>query len=130
MQEVARELQGIRQAQEEAIEVQKQSFQVELEKLEKIWDKKSKLLREEIKLLKNSKQYPAPKVLPGQSAAQNPASLAKSVTTSSNSNLDKIAEGETEERSSKEKTQVTKASIPNQPKQTQSLTGLLQQSKH
>ena len=62
MEEVARELQGIRRAQEEAIEAQRQSFQAELERLEKAWDEKSKLLEDEIKLLKNSKQYPAPKV--------------------------------------------------------------------
>ena len=62
MQEVARELQGIRWAQEEAIEAQRQSFQAELERLEKTWDERSKLLKDEIKLLKNSKQCPAPKV--------------------------------------------------------------------
>ena len=56
MQEVARKLQGIRRAQEEAIEVQRQSFQAELERLEKTWDKKSKLLKDEIKLLKISNQ--------------------------------------------------------------------------
>ena len=36
MQEVARELQDIRRAQEEAIEAQRQGFQTELERLEKI----------------------------------------------------------------------------------------------
>ena len=34
MQEVARELQGIRRVQEKAIEAQRQSFQAELERLE------------------------------------------------------------------------------------------------
>ncbi len=62
MQKLARELQGIRRAQEEAIEAQRQSFQGELERLEKTWDEKSKLLQYQIKLLKNSKQCPAPKV--------------------------------------------------------------------
>ena len=62
MQEVARELQGIRRTQEEALEAQKQSFRVELERLEKTWDERSKLLKDEIKLLKNSKQYSALKV--------------------------------------------------------------------
>ena len=62
MQEVARELHGIRRAQEEALEAQRQSFQVELERLEKTWDKRSKLLKDEIKLLKNSKQCSALKV--------------------------------------------------------------------
>ena len=63
MQEVARELQGIRRVQEEAIEAQRQSFQAELERLEKTWDEKSRLLKDEIKLLKISKQYSAPKSL-------------------------------------------------------------------
>ena len=62
MQEVARELQGIRRAQEEAIEAQRQSFQAELERLEKMWDEKSKLLKDEMRLLKNSGQHPARKV--------------------------------------------------------------------
>lgn len=36
MQEVSRKLQGIRQVQEVAMEVQRQSFQVELERVEKV----------------------------------------------------------------------------------------------
>ena len=47
---------------EEAIEAERQRFQRELERLEKTWDEKSKLFKDEIKLLKNLKQYPAPKV--------------------------------------------------------------------
>ena len=62
MQEIAQELQGIRRAQEEAIEAQRQSFQAEQERLEKMWDEKSKLLKDEIRLLKNSGQHPAQKV--------------------------------------------------------------------
>ena len=62
MQEVARELQDIRRAQEEALEAQRQSFQVELERLEKTWNEKSKLLKDEIKLVRNSKPYSALKV--------------------------------------------------------------------
>lgn len=52
MQEVAGELQVIRQAQEEAMESQRQSFQAELERVGKMWEIKSKLLEDEIKLLK------------------------------------------------------------------------------
>ena len=61
MQEVARELQVIRQVHGEAIEAQKQNFQAELERLEKMWDIKSKLLEDEIRLLKNPGQHPAQK---------------------------------------------------------------------
>ena len=61
MREVARELQVIRQVHGEAIEAQKQNFQAELERLEKMWDIKSKLLEDEIRLLKNPGQHPAQK---------------------------------------------------------------------
>ena len=54
MQEVVCELQVMRQIHGEAIEAQKQNFQAELERLEKMWDIKSKLLKDEIRLLKNS----------------------------------------------------------------------------
>lgn len=52
MQDVARELQLIRQVQEEAMEAQRLSFQVELERVGKVWEIKSKLLENEIRLLK------------------------------------------------------------------------------
>ena len=44
MQDVVRELQVIKQVQEEAMEVQRQSFQVELEKVGKVWEMKAKVL--------------------------------------------------------------------------------------
>ena len=61
MQEIAQELQGIRRAQEEAIEAQRQSFQAEQERLEKMWDEKSKLLKDEIRLLENFRTAPSSK---------------------------------------------------------------------
>lgn len=48
MQEVARELQVIKQVQEEVMEAQKQSFQVELEREGKVWEMSSRLLETEI----------------------------------------------------------------------------------
>ena len=85
MQEVARELQGIRQAQEEAIEAQRQGFQAELERLEKTWDEKSKLLKDEIKLLKISKQHSASRF------------AEKAHTINNNKIVDKVMAGPVEE---------------------------------
>lgn len=64
MQEVARELQGIKQIQEEAKEEQRQSFQMGLKgvrgKLE-LWESKSKSVDNEIRLLMTPGQRPAPR---------------------------------------------------------------------
>lgn len=61
MQEVARELQGIRQAHEEAIEAQRHSFQMKLErvreKLQQV-ESRSTTLENEINSLKAQKQTP------------------------------------------------------------------------
>lgn len=61
MQEVARELQVMRQIHEKAIEAQKQNFRAELERLERMWDLKPKLLEDEIKFPKNPGQHLAQK---------------------------------------------------------------------
>lgn len=50
MQEVICKLQIIRQADEEAMEVHRQSFSAELKGLKKMWKIKSKLLEDKIKL--------------------------------------------------------------------------------
>lgn len=42
--------------------MQRQCFQMELKRLENTWNKKSKLLKDEIKLVKNSKPYPTLKL--------------------------------------------------------------------
>ena len=57
MQEVARELQIIRQTQAKIIEAQRQSFQMELERVRgmlELFELKSKLLEYEMKVLKSS----------------------------------------------------------------------------
>lgn len=60
MQEVGRELQVIQLRQEEAMEAQRQSFQMVLERVREkleLWESKSRLLENEIKLLKAPKQH-------------------------------------------------------------------------
>lgn len=88
MQEVARELQVIRQVQEEAMEAQRQSFQVELEGVEKVWEMRSKSLENEIKLLKAPEQRPAPK---------KPAAK-KAQMTSNDRQVDKRVDEQVDER--------------------------------
>lgn len=69
MQEVASELQVIKQTQEEAMEAQRLSFQMELElvrgKLELV-ESKTKLLEDEIRLLKSPGQHPAQRLRPAK----------------------------------------------------------------
>ena len=121
MEEMTRELHGIRQTYEEEMEAQRQGFQIELEKvggkLEQL-EFRSKTLENEVRALRWS----------GQLAARSPPPSA--VTVSSGSSSDKRAERQTIERRSEErsqqdqpmKTSVTKASTPNQLKQTQPAT--------
>lgn len=61
MQDVVRKLQVIRQAQEEAIKAQKQSFQVELGRVAKGWEMKARVLENKIRLLKIPEQRLAQK---------------------------------------------------------------------
>ena len=64
MQEVGRKLQVIKQKQEEAMEAQRQSFQMELERVKgklELWKSKSKMLEDEIRLLKTLGQHTAQK---------------------------------------------------------------------
>ena len=122
MQEMTRELHIIRQTHEEEMEAQRQGFQIELErvggKLEQL-ELRSKALENEVKALR----------LPGQLATRK-SPPAKAVAVSSSGNEDTRDEGQTEdprykERSSEHqqvRTQMTQASTPNQPKQTQSST--------
>lgn len=39
------------------MEAQRQSFQAELDRVEKMWERKSKLLEDEIKLLKTTEEH-------------------------------------------------------------------------
>ena len=62
MQGVARELQGIKQIQEAAMEAQRQSFQMRLKRVRgklELWESKSKSVENEIRLLKTPGQHPA-----------------------------------------------------------------------
>ena len=120
MQEITRELHLIRQAHEEEMEAQRQGFQIELErvggKVEQL-ELRAKTLENEVRALRSS----------GQQAARNPPPLAKAVAVSSSGTQDERAEKQTEDRRSEEesqkhqqaRTQVTKTSAPNQPRQIQ-----------
>ena len=69
MQDVVRELQAMKQTQEEAMEVQRRGFQMELEKLREELQRvesQSMMLENKMKFLKTQKQAPA------QRLAQNP----------------------------------------------------------
>lgn len=122
MQEMTRELHSIRQIHEEEMDAQRQGFQIELErvggKLEQL-ELRSIALENEVKALR----------LPGQLATRK-SPPAKAVALSSSGNEDTRDEGQTEdprykERTSKHqqvRTQMTQASTPNQPMQTQSST--------
>ena len=64
MQEVGPELQVIKQRQEEEMEAQRQSFQIELERVRgklELWESKSKMLENEIRLMKTPGQHTAQK---------------------------------------------------------------------
>ena len=119
---MTRELHIIRQTHEEEMEAQRQGFQIELErvggKLEQL-ELRSKVLENEVKALR----------LSGQLATRK-SSPAKAVAVSSSGNEDTRDKGQTDDSRYKERsseyqqvrTQMTQASTPNQPKQTQSLT--------
>ena len=126
MQEMMRELHIIRQSHEEVVESQRQGFQIELErvggKLEQL-ESRSKLLENEVKALKFPGQHTGRKIPP-----------TKAVSPSSSGTQDEGEKRQTGEPESLEGSQtqqrierpVTKASTPNQLKQTQS--GVLQKS--
>ena len=91
MQEVGRELQVIKQRQEEAMKAQRQSFQMELERVrgkQELWESKSKMLEDEIRLLKT----------PGQHTAQKKPAAKRAQMTSDNEHVDKQGDEQGDKR--------------------------------
>lgn len=69
MQEVAREIQIIKQIQKETMEAQGLSFQMELERVRgklELFESKTKSLEDEIKLLKSTGQHPVQRHRPAK----------------------------------------------------------------